>query len=151
MSLFFLLPTGNSISYNLDGHAIALADSPGPILTGFRFNTDGTVDQHTDDNTTDMYVQVDAATDWIIPNSAATTSHWIQVQQNSQTGGGTLSGSVGTSWVQMSSSLEWSIERQAVSGVGTSFWSLAVAIATDSGGSNIVASGTYTLTSEISP
>lgn len=136
--------------YNLDGQPIELADAPGPILTGVRINTDGTVDQHTDDNTTDHYVQIDSATDWIIPNGAATSSYWVRATEVAQTGGGTLTGTLAT-WLQLTGNREWSIERQAVSGAGTSTWDLTIEIATDSGGSNIVASGLYEMTSTISP
>lgn len=141
---------GGSAAHNLDGHNISLTDGPGPVLTGVIISTDGKVYQHTDDNTTDSTVQIDSTTDWIIPNAAATTSYWVRASENSQTGGGTLLGTLAT-WLQISSNREWSIERQSGSGDGVSIWNLTVEISTDSGGSVVVASGTYVLTSTIPP
>jgi len=136
--------------YNLDGQNISLTDAPGPILTGIHINSDGTVDQRSDNNVSDNIVQIDSATDWVIPNSISATTHYVRATQNSQTGGGTLSGTLNT-WLALSTDRFWTIERAAVAGTGSSIWSLDIEIATDSGGTNVVATGTYVLTSTLPP
>ena len=74
MSLFFLLPSGHGVRVSLSGATASSIDTSAPKTagTGFAFNTDGTVDDW--DRNTGL-TQISTATDWIIPNSSASSSY----------------------------------------------------------------------------
>jgi hypothetical protein len=73
-----------------------------------RFNTNGTVDSIIDGVTT----QVDASTDWIIPNGAASGSYEISCHQNS---GDAVTGSAALdTWLALSSARQWGFSPTAV-------------------------------------
>jgi hypothetical protein len=76
---------------------------------------------------------------WYNPNTTGIGSNfWIRVTLSSGT---TPTGSL-NSWLQLSTNRSWSVARPTV---GTNTSVLAVSIATDAIGANIVATGSYTL------
>ena len=70
-------------------------------VAGIRYNADGTVDNNIDG----VYTQVNSSTDWIIPNSAASSAYQIRATLNS---GDTPDGTLG-SWLALSSNREWTL------------------------------------------
>lgn len=136
-----------NISYALSGETIQDSEfTSGTADASVRVNTDGTIDKIEGITTT----QIDSATDWVIPNSTASTvDHWVRATQNSQTGGGTTSGpALGTWWKVSgtgSANREWKISSN-FGAAESANWNITLAIATDASGTNIVATGTYDLT-----
>ena len=55
--------------------AVLSYDSTSDTTSGIRFNTDGTVDKRENAS----YTQISAASDWIIPNSAAPSDYEVRV------------------------------------------------------------------------
>lgn len=79
--------------------------------------------------------------DWGTPNTAGVGSgYWVRVTLTS----GTFSASDGSGWLQLSTTRNWTRSRPT-GGIGTTSCTCTVDIATDSGGVNIVASGSFTL------
>jgi hypothetical protein len=78
-------------------------------------------------------------------NGGATIGDGFWVRATVTSGG--LSGGSGTgTWLQLSSSRNWQRNRTTV---GSSAGTITLEIATDSGGTNIVTSGSYTLTATV--
>ena len=123
-------------SVNLDGQVVTNVDAPAPVLAGIRVKSDGTVERALDAS----WSQVDAATDWIIPNGAASGDYEVRATEIAQTGGATRSGTTG-SWLALSSTRTWTIQKEI--GTGTATWDLTLEIRK---GSTTLASGTYELT-----
>ena len=74
-----------------------------PAKSGIRINADGTIDERLGDS----YSQIDAATDWIIPNGAANSSYeFTATDNNANLDAG--SDATGT-WA--SAPLEWWVEE----------------------------------------
>jgi hypothetical protein len=61
---------------NLDGHTVDSDIQPAVAHVGIRFNADGTVENTLAD--ANSWVQIDAATDWIIPNESAPGTYEIR-------------------------------------------------------------------------
>lgn len=95
---------------NLDGAtALAGVDTSAPYdsIAGIRFNTDGTIDLITGLNGSVVYTQTDAATDWIIPNSAASVDY--DVRFVSYSGGTPFSTGATTTgnWIDLGATRDW--------------------------------------------
>lgn len=112
------------------------AVSPSGASASLVFRSDGTVDSVTNTNGT---VQIDASTDWIIPNSAAPGSYEVQATLNS---GSLTSGTTG-SWLALTSDRTWTVSR---SGVGTSSANLTIEVRL---GTTVLDSGTYTIEASV--
>jgi hypothetical protein len=82
--------------------------SPDPGTAFVRFNTNGTVDSLVDGVTT----QIDASTDWIIPNSAASGLYEIMAHQNS--GDAVTPSAALDTWLALSSSRQWGFSSTAL-------------------------------------
>jgi len=115
----------------------AIADVNATPMVGVRFNTDGTIDKRTGTSGAPTYTPIDTATDWIVPNSRASkrTFH-VQATLNAESGGGTKLGTL-SSWLEVSTAREWSIERLSGAGSGTSTWDLDIAISDDAGSTTL--------------
>lgn len=73
-------------------------------VSGIRFNTDGTIDQRIDAS----YFQIDADTDWIIPNTRAGDGTGYEVRMTNLVGNSFDSEpAVEDAWVDLSSNREW--------------------------------------------
>lgn len=113
----------------LSGEAFIVAfdgDVMGPYDTrsGIRINTDGTIDKYTGTNNGGYtYAQIDASTDWIIPNSAANSSYEVQLDVNSGTPN--FSSDSTATWLAMSTNRQWIVQRTTV---GTSTWNWTLRI-----------------------
>lgn len=116
-------------------------DSPTIALAGVRLNTDGTVDK----NLWTAYVQIHAASDWIIPNSKATDQYWVRCTINSGSNNH-INASVEDVWHQMTTWRTFGVQRESI---GVTSFDYTIELATDSGGSNIVASANYTGSAEM--
>lgn len=106
-----------------------------PEEIGVRFNSDGTVDANFG-ATGGGYVQVDSATDWVIPNSAAPGDYEVMCTVDSGTIDTVASDAVDT-WLPLTSTREWSKDT-----VGNA--SLTISVRKGSSGAAID-SGTYSL------
>lgn len=107
---------------------------------GIRINADGTIDARTGDN----YTQIDAATDWAIPNSTDKSGCRFRCTNNGDT---LMTGSSATgSW--LTAACEWWVEEVAAE--GTKSLNLTVEISTDSG-STTHDTGVYTGSANVNP
>lgn len=124
---------------NLDQHVTtSTSTSTGTTIAGFRFKLNGTlVRLNGVDGASVSETQIDADTDWIIPNEAAAfrTFH-VKAEETAQTGGGTLSGAL-SSWIEINGDEDWTITRINAAGNGTSVWDLTFQIS-DDGGSTVL-------------
>ena len=99
------------------------------------FNPNGSIQYGTSDG------GIGGAGSWATPNTAGIgSSYWIRFTQTATSGGPiTAYGSARGVWIQMSSVLYFGVSRTAN---GTGYFTYTVQIASDSGGSNIVATAT---------
>lgn len=100
-----------------------------------RFDTNGAVTSLTNSN------GVQQITDWYQPNiTGIGNQFWIRATLSSGT---SPTGSALNTWLQLSSPASWRL-TQTTNGSRTC--TLAISIATDSGGTNVVTTGTATIT-----
>lgn len=129
MSLVVPLPGGTTDS---DGTA------PGPATVDLNVTSDGRV---TGSGSTTPIAQ-----NWFQPTTASIgTNFWVRA---SLTGGSAPSAGTTGSWLQLSSSRQWTNTRITLPGSKTS--TLLIEIASDAAGANIITSGSYTLTATLS-
>jgi hypothetical protein len=146
MSLFFLLPGATAGLVTVTGDTISTTDSPvNELFAGIRVNSTGTLEKITGDSTTvgsADYNQIDAATDWIIPNSGS-IGHHVQLGQNS---GSTLEvGSSGLgSWIDVATNPLWWYQDASTDKTGnfTMYFS-------NDGGATTLTNGVFILTIDI--
>ena len=103
MNLFFLLPTGHTRTVTLSGENLINDTNTDPTASyaGIRVNTDGTIDKRVGAT----YTQIDASTDWIIPNGDASSLYEVYlVDNNANVDAG--SDSTAT-WLALSTNREW--------------------------------------------
>ena len=117
----------------------------GSAKTYLRANTDGKLEKATSNDlgTLGSYTQI--GTEWVSPLTTYSGSYWIRATRIS--GDNLTSGTLG-SWLALTSSREWQLtayEAQALGGIDYKEILLKLEIATDSGGSTIVATGYYEL------
>jgi len=113
-------------------------------IVGVRFNTDGTVDKRIS-----TYTQIDNATDWIIPNTAASGSYEVMTDNWVDTGGAgngffQVAAAQGV-WIALTSSREWNVQADAPDGASSSKMTFDAHIRF-SGGATL-SSGTYSIES----
>lgn len=82
--------------------------APYDARAGVRFNSDGTVDSYSFDGATLTLTQIDTATDWVIPNSAAPDDYEVQCTDNNANlaGGSDTSGS----YIVLTSNRTWYVQ-----------------------------------------
>jgi hypothetical protein len=99
------------------------------------FNSNGTVQQGTSDS------GIQSNSSWATPTTAGIgSSYWVRFTQTASSGAGqTEYGSPRSTWVQISSTVIFGVSRTANGG---GYIQYTVQIASDSGGSNIVATRT---------
>lgn len=106
---------------------------------GVRVNTDGTVDKRRGGD----YFQIDAATDYVIPNDASKTNVRFRCTNN---GSALAGGSAATgSWLDITANREWFVQRSTV---GIDTLNIDIEISIDSG-SSTHDTGTYTGQAEV--
>lgn len=98
---------------------------------------DGTVEKQ--QGAAGQPVQVDAATDWIIPNNKASASFSVRATSIS---GDPLDGAATETWLSLDTSRTWSHTRAST---GTDDTTFTLQISND-GGATILASGSYRIT-----
>lgn len=102
-----------ALSYAISGEGGINGSAPaGTSNAGIRINTDGTIDKLVDG----VYTQIDAATDWVIPNSGDKTNVRFRCTNNGDTLAG-IGGSEGPSqstgtWIAPTVNLLWYIETE---------------------------------------
>jgi hypothetical protein len=131
-----LLGAGSGVTFRLDnGTYVDTAISPLDAQTTLTVGADGVLDVGT------LNLGVLANYDWTTPTPPAAT-YYVRLAPTS----GSFSGSTANVWLALSSDQSWFVGQ---SGFGTNSASGTLAIATDSGGTNIVASATITLTAQV--
>lgn len=103
---------GSGPVVTVSGETISQSDPSAPYNSrvAIQFNSDGTIDKITDFNGTPTVVQIDAGTDWIIPNIAA----GIEYDVRFVSGGGDLAAgfdveaAVEDTWIDLGSDRLWS-------------------------------------------
>jgi len=127
---------------NLAGEGVSdIVTDPSDAAAGFRFNTDGTIDNRI--GSIAVYTQVDALTDWIIPNLHATALY--EVRYTGLTGDAfTTEAAAADTWIALSAAREWRIAITAVEARSNSF---TFEIRLGSGA--VISSATYTVAVEI--
>lgn len=163
--LWLMAQTAGGISgtVNVDGATVFTQDfgaGANECKSGVRFNADGTVDMFENEGS-DVYTQIDASTDWIIPNLASTgATYWIKAEEDSYSENQTNPSIFGTKVGTMSTYLElgsahpareWSLTTNSnTAGAGDVEWAIIITIARDSGGTDIIDTGTYTFQGAVS-
>lgn len=128
------------VAVTVSGEVIAGSDAPTSIA-GVRFNAGGTVEKYEDG----LYSQIDAATDWRIPNTGGAKTYHVRATENAQIGTGNRVGTLG-SWIALSSSPEWTVE-ETTSGQSAT-WDLDIEVS-DDGGSTTLDTGLFELTATV--
>lgn len=124
--------SGGVVSPLPGGAAFDFAASPSSASASVSFGTDGSIS-----------LTGGGSQSWFSPNVAGVgASFWVRATLNS---GAVSSGTTG-SWLQLNSSRSWTCNR---TGIGAISANLTIEIALDSGGSQIVATGTYTIEAEV--
>lgn len=130
---------------------IATGTGLGSAYAAIRFNTDGTIDQYKSHGPGDTgYVQIDAVTDWIIPNaSASAKTYHVRVQATPPGDDFTTKPVANGTWIALTggsgASREWGVEDfdsslSIVTATGSFTFQLS-----DDAGSTVLASNTYSL------
>lgn len=133
--------SGQTISTTGTGQSSAYA--------GIRFNTDGTVDEFKSHGA-GSWVQIDSATDWIIPNAAASNATYhVRVQSTPPTDDFTTKPGANGTWFALTggsgANREWGVEDfdgAIETAVNTGNVTFEIS---DDGGSTVIASNTYLL------
>jgi hypothetical protein len=118
------------------GTAVHNTVTPTQANAGWRFNTNGSID-----------IRVGASytvnQNWFNPNSTNIgNQYWARATLSSGTSPG---GDVVGSWLALTSAREWNLSQSIV---GLTTCTLTIAIASDAAGTNIVGSGSFTITVE---
>lgn len=101
---------------------------PWDTRSGIRINTDGTISKYL--GTVGggyTYTQIDASTDWIIPNGSASSSYQVKLDVTSGTPNW-VSASTGT-WIDMSVNRQWIVRRTTVGNTSWN-WTLRIRLGT---------------------
>jgi hypothetical protein len=151
----FQATLGKGPRVTLSGQTLTSTGTGGSsAYAAFRFNTDGTIDQYRSHGVdAGVYTQIDAGTDWIIPNSAAANKTYsVRVQATPPTDDFTTKpsgASTNGTWVDLTggsgANREWGIEDTdpdigTTKDTGNFTFELS-----DDGGSTVIASNTYSL------
>ncbi len=126
---------------------VSLAAIPDPLEDNELAPGTAQVQVDLDENGDGGYDNFGGATSfpWFDPNSTGIgANYWVRMTVNSGTGG-TFTGSTGT-WLSLSTARTWTLSRNTV-GNGTR--NVTLEIATDSGGTNVVATRTFVMYVEL--
>ena len=143
MSLFFhIMASGGGPKVNLDGEALISDVSASRACTaGIRVNADGTIDKlvHL------TYTQIDVATDWIIPNAAASSDYDVRITGVTFNTGTVFdaAAAVEDTWIDLGSDRLWSIDDNDSSATDNHDVSFTIEIRGPGGAT--LASGAYRL------
>lgn len=122
-----------------NGLTVFASDSistPGVAQAGMQFNTDGSCT---------LIGSLGTNPNWYTPTTGSIgNSHWVRATVLT---GSITSGTTG-SWLQLSSARSWS---RLTGTLGVSGATVLIEIATDSGGTNIVSTGTLNITTTVLP
>ncbi len=136
---------GGAGNVTLSGETIQHITVSGP-WAGVRINSDGTIDKRT--GATPTYTQIDAVTDWIIPNGDASALYDVKIEEVSLTGGGSPTfsnpGGAGkglSTWFDLGSNREWGVRTPGPS--QSNVWTITIHIRWNGGAE--LDQGTYPL------
>jgi hypothetical protein len=108
--------------------------APADAFAAWRFNPDGSIDSR--EGTFTNNVQ-----QWYLPvGGTPGTGYWIRYVKDS--GSDTPTGSAMSTWLQLNSAQTWTITE---AGIGSGDCNGTISIASDSGGTNIVSTGSFNL------
>lgn len=123
------------------GTPINASDSGASAQAGWQWRADGT-QYKLQANAGDA--QYGAGTNWI--DQTPTITYYIRMTQQSFSGDGSIVDALETTWTALTSNRSFEIDDPQ--GTGPTEIVVKVEIATDSGGSNIIATGYYSATAE---
>lgn len=128
------------VTVTLSGEIIT-ADSyeVGDTRAGVRISSDGKVYQLVGVNGAAVTpTQIDTATDWIQPNSAASgpKTYHVKAVERAIVGGGFEEGTLDT-YIEITGDHDWVMVRKNAAGDGTSSWDLTLHISEDGGSSDL--------------
>ncbi len=130
----------------LSGESIfQFSSSPSdPQTAGVRFNSNGTVQKREGAS----YVQIDASTDWIIPNGDANSTYDVRITNVVWTSGSAffVEAAAEDVWINLGSNREWSVQDNTGTAAGSKDVSFTVEIRKDGGA--VLDSATYSLSAE---
>ncbi len=113
---------GEASKLGLSGETNITTDPGSPYnatTSNFRINTDGTIDEGSSiDGVGLSYVQVDSATDWIIPNETASSEYEVRVTNVVGDAFTSSPGADGT-WFDLSTARTWTLTHADSSGTDT--------------------------------
>ena len=131
-------------SINLAGEVISEVSASSPREAGIRVNVDGTIDKRIQSTS---YSQIDASTDWVIPNGAASTDYEFRVTNvvwNSGASFNIIDASPEDVWINLTGgALEWSVIDATPGGTGTMDVDFDLQVRKGSG--PVLSTGAYTL------
>jgi hypothetical protein len=127
---------------SLSGESITGTVSGASVIAGIRVNTDGTIDSLK--GTT--YAPIDAATDWIMPNSAATSTYEVRITAVTFNAGSAFASEAAAedAWIDLSANREWTVQDTNAGPAGNQDVDFTLEIRLGSSG-NALKSGSYTL------
>lgn len=141
MTAIFLAITGVGSSVSVSGETIN-SSSVTTATSAVRFNSDGTVDQ----GVNGVFTQIDAATDWVIPNGAAPSNFEIRLTVSSGTAPNTGGSSAVNTWLALTTNRLWELQRGSI---GTLQGTWLIEIRRGSG--PVIASGSYVMDATVDP
>ncbi len=109
---------------------VTTIDAVGPYNSnsGIRVNTDGTIDSaKRTDGAANTYAQINASTDWIIPNGAANSDYEVRITGLTLDGNHTWASQAAAenTWVDLSVNREWIING-TVAGLDATTFTLEI-------------------------
>ncbi len=126
----------------LSGRIVTVEEEIIAAIAGVRVNSDGTVDKRE----SAVFTQIDSATDWIIPNSAAPDDYEVRITNvvfNAGTGF-FVSAAAEDVWIVLTSDREWSVRDTDSSAGGNKDTDFTIEIRKGSSG-GAIETGAYTL------
>jgi hypothetical protein len=130
--------------YTLSGATSTQTDAVSPYnsRSGFRINSDGTIDTaKSKDGAAITYAQISADTDWVIPNNMANADHDVRVTNVVHNGhaGWNSQAAADDTWIDLGTNRLWDIQSSSAEDINTTF-----DIEIRDGTGTTVATGSYT-------
>jgi hypothetical protein len=128
----------------VSGELITHFTTGATATAGVRVNTDGTIDKLVGA----VYTQIDASTDWIIPNIEASSTYEVRITNVSWTQGSSFDteASPAEVWISMAANREWSIVDATSTGLGAKSLTFDIEIRYDGGA--VLDAGSFSMSAD---
>lgn len=139
---FQLFAEEDGANLQLSDEVVNVSTSSENAIAGIRVNTDGTIDKRE----LGIYTQIDSATDWIIPNGAASSSYEFRITSVTFNIGSVffIQAAAANTWINMAAAREWTVQDANPFGDGEVDVDFLLEVRLGSSGSAIT-NGSYTL------